>query len=318
MSRSPLVLGDADQRARDRLLTSSRRSASSRRSCHGSTTHPAILPSRTTTRQFDLPGLGRRRDLLQRGGVEADGLGRDDVPVRAGDGRARRGGRRRRRARRSGAACAVVVAGARRTDDERDDGREREGCRPTTRTADSRADPNGRRRGSDRHQGTHRFGLHRDFVVSLAMTAADTRSAVAHLARRAGFGLAADEIDALAAGGYAAAVDAVCADLVAPDAAAEAVAPPTFDRAAYRQGRMSDDAATREGGGSTSPDRAPRPRGLVAATHGCRRSAGAREGDVPLARPLLDELAEGEARRARCSCSTARCTAGRRDGSTIS
>ncbi len=78
------------------------------------------------------------------------------------------------------------------------------------------------------------------------MTAADTRSAVAHLARRAGFGLAADEIDARAAGGYAAAVDAVCADLVAPDAAAEAVAPPTFDRAAYRQGRTSDDAATRK------------------------------------------------------------------------
>ena len=97
---------------------------------------PAILPSRTTTRQFDFPGLGRRRDLLQRGRVEADGLGRDDVPVRTGDGRARRGGRRRRRARRSGAGRAVVVAGARRTDDERDDGREREGCRPTTRTAD--------------------------------------------------------------------------------------------------------------------------------------------------------------------------------------
>ena len=55
------------------------------------------------------------------------------------------------------------------------------------------------------------------------MTAADTRSAVAHLARRAGFGLAADEIDARAAGGYAAAVDAVCADLIAPDAAADAL-----------------------------------------------------------------------------------------------
>ena len=50
-------------------------------------------------------------------------------------------------------------------------------------------------------------------------------------------------------------------------------------------------------GGSRARTERQRPRGLVAATHGCRRPAGAREADVPLARPLLDEPAEGEARR---------------------
>ncbi len=56
---------------------------------------------------------------------------------------------------------------------------------------------------------------------------ADTRSAVAHLVRRAAFGAPPEEIDALAAAGYEAAVETLC-DLARPDPAADAVPPPTF------------------------------------------------------------------------------------------
>jgi uncharacterized protein (DUF1800 family) len=61
------------------------------------------------------------------------------------------------------------------------------------------------------------------------------RADIAHLLRRAGFGGRADQIDALAAGGYEAAVDALVAPLTAPDAdlAADAIVPPTFDTAGY-------------------------------------------------------------------------------------
>ena len=64
----------------------------------------------------------------------------------------------------------------------------------------------------------------------------DTRIAVAHLLRRTGFGATAAQVDALAAGGYPAAVEAVLAP-AGVDRSAEAVAPPTFETAAYVQAR---------------------------------------------------------------------------------
>ena len=70
-----------------------------------------------------------------------------------------------------------------------------------------------------------------------------TRRDVAHLARRAGFGLHADDVDALAAGGYEAAVDRVIGSLGQADAAAAAITPPAFDPTAFRAARRSDDPA---------------------------------------------------------------------------
>jgi uncharacterized protein (DUF1800 family) len=98
------------------------------------------------------------------------------------------------------------------------------------------------------HQETHRFGAHADGVATATTTAGTTgtRNAVAHLARRAGFGLHAAAIDALASGGYEAAVDAICAELSATDAAAGAIPPPTFDYAAYRKGQQSSDPAEKQ------------------------------------------------------------------------
>lgn len=72
---------------------------------------------------------------------------------------------------------------------------------------------------------------------------AQTRAAVAHLARRAGFGLHADAVDELAADGYEAAVDRVLDDLGRRDEAAEAVAPPAFDTAGYFAARGGDATA---------------------------------------------------------------------------
>lgn len=72
-----------------------------------------------------------------------------------------------------------------------------------------------------------------------------TRSAVAHLMRRTGFGAHPDDVDRLSALGYASAVDEVC-DLSVADAAADAVAVPTFDTAAILQKVRGDQAARRE------------------------------------------------------------------------
>ncbi|MGI9031340.1 MAG: DUF1800 domain-containing protein [Ilumatobacteraceae bacterium] len=77
------------------------------------------------------------------------------------------------------------------------------------------------------------------------MDAEATRQAVAHLLRRAAFGGHADEIDALAAKGYAAAVDAVC-DFSSADAAADAIAPPEFDTAGYLAARATADESARQ------------------------------------------------------------------------
>jgi uncharacterized protein (DUF1800 family) len=74
--------------------------------------------------------------------------------------------------------------------------------------------------------------------------AADTRSAVAHLVRRAAFGAPAEVIDDLAALGYEGAVEQLC-DL-GPDPAADAVTTPTFDTAAYLASRNGDDASRRD------------------------------------------------------------------------
>lgn len=76
------------------------------------------------------------------------------------------------------------------------------------------------------------------------MTTPSTRRDVAHLLRRAAFGGRADEIDALAARGYEAAVAAVC-DLDTPDAGVDAIDPPSFDTAAFLSARRGDDEARR-------------------------------------------------------------------------
>ncbi len=84
-------------------------------------------------------------------------------------------------------------------------------------------------------------------VTSTGTTdARTTRRDVAHLARRAGFGLHADDVDALAAGGYEAAVDRVIGSLGQADAAAAAITPPALDPTAYRAARQSDDPAVRQ------------------------------------------------------------------------
>ena len=75
-----------------------------------------------------------------------------------------------------------------------------------------------------------------------SMTPEATRSAVAHLVRRAAFGAPADVIDQLAALGYAGAVESLC-DFTVADAAADAVAPPTFATDAYID--VGDDADAR-------------------------------------------------------------------------
>jgi uncharacterized protein (DUF1800 family) len=69
------------------------------------------------------------------------------------------------------------------------------------------------------------------------MTPAETRSAVAHLLRRAGFGAPAAQVDALASSGYEHAVDTLVAGLTQADAAADAVPVPTFDTAGYLRAR---------------------------------------------------------------------------------
>jgi uncharacterized protein (DUF1800 family) len=77
-----------------------------------------------------------------------------------------------------------------------------------------------------------------------ALGPADTRAAVAHLVRRAAFGATAEDIDALAATGYEAAVDQLCE--LGPDRAADAVIAPTFDTAGYLQSRKGDKAQRQE------------------------------------------------------------------------
>jgi uncharacterized protein (DUF1800 family) len=103
--------------------------------------------------------------------------------------------------------------------------------------------------------------------------ASDTRSAVAHLVRRAAFGAPAHEIDALATLGYEGAVDAVC-DLTAPDPAAEAVAAPTFDTAGYLAARDGNEATRREANRIASLERRALPlwwvRRMVAAQRPAR------------------------------------------------
>lgn len=70
-------------------------------------------------------------------------------------------------------------------------------------------------------------------------TAGEERRDVAHLLRRAGFGARAATIDALAASGYDAAVDAVCASLgtSVADGGVDGVSPPVFDTAGYLAAR---------------------------------------------------------------------------------
>jgi uncharacterized protein (DUF1800 family) len=75
--------------------------------------------------------------------------------------------------------------------------------------------------------------------------AVTVRNDVAHLARRAGFGLPADAVDALSAVGYEAAVDRIVAGFGRPDHAAEAIRPPSFDADASRNATRRNDASTR-------------------------------------------------------------------------
>ena len=73
------------------------------------------------------------------------------------------------------------------------------------------------------------------------MALVPTRTAVAHLARRAGFGATEAELDDLVAIGYEAAVERYVDGLALPDAAADALPAPTFDRTAYETVRDGSD-----------------------------------------------------------------------------
>ena len=257
------------------------------------------LPVADDDQAVRLAGFGGRRDLLQRRGVEPDARGCDRLPLRAGN---RRGGRcrRSRSCRRARARRGVVVTGARGRPDERDDQRDERELRPTaTRTGDDDATLTGRpgnRAVTRKLTGSRRIAA---TVSTLALVpTTDTHRAVAHLARRAGFGLAADAVDALAADGYEAAVERVCADL----------------RRSRRRGRSDRTTGVRPCGvPRRSPERrcgdapgrrdpcarrAARARAVVVAAHGRGRAAGAGEAHVPLARPLRDEHGEGQAGRA--------------------
>jgi uncharacterized protein (DUF1800 family) len=77
------------------------------------------------------------------------------------------------------------------------------------------------------------------------MAERSVRDDVAHLVRRAAFGAPPEAIDDLADLGYEGAVEALC-DVEGPDPAAEAVVAPTFQTAAYLEGRRGDEAARRE------------------------------------------------------------------------
>jgi hypothetical protein len=77
------------------------------------------------------------------------------------------------------------------------------------------------------------------------MATDETRSAVAHLLRRAGFAAPAEEVDRLAAQGYEAVVEQLC-DHTVTDHAAEAVASPVFDPGVTRAARQSGDPAARQ------------------------------------------------------------------------
>jgi uncharacterized protein (DUF1800 family) len=71
------------------------------------------------------------------------------------------------------------------------------------------------------------------------------RADVAHLARRAGFGLHADDLDRQAADGYEAAVDRVVGGLRVPDPAADTVVAPSFDTVRLLAAAESADEAVR-------------------------------------------------------------------------
>jgi uncharacterized protein (DUF1800 family) len=86
----------------------------------------------------------------------------------------------------------------------------------------------------------------------------DTRSRVAHLYRRAGFGARPEELDAAVAAGYEATVEKLV-DLAVPDAAAAALPPPAFtpqvpaaqlppDEAGRRAAQQAEQKANREEG----------------------------------------------------------------------
>lgn len=72
-----------------------------------------------------------------------------------------------------------------------------------------------------------------------------TRAAVAHLARRAGFGATEQEVDTLAAAGYDAAVETYVTGLGQADATADAVPVPDLDTAAYLDGQRGTPEARR-------------------------------------------------------------------------
>lgn len=82
--------------------------------------------------------------------------------------------------------------------------------------------------------------------MSISDTSTQVRSDVAHLARRAGFGLNGDDVDALAAEGYEAAVERVITGLAGPDLPADSVPTPQFDSALIILARDSQDESIRD------------------------------------------------------------------------
>ncbi len=75
---------------------------------------------------------------------------------------------------------------------------------------------------------------------------ASERAKVAHLVRRAGFGLPSDDLDRMAADGYEAAVERVIAGLHRPDPGADSIPPPRFDSARLVAAFEGNDPAVRQ------------------------------------------------------------------------
>lgn len=86
------------------------------------------------------------------------------------------------------------------------------------------------------------------------MTPEETRGAIAHLGRRAGFGFTPDQVDRLVPGGYPAAVAHLLDGLGAVDPAVEALTAPTFDTAGYLASRRTEDPAVRKAANRVARD----------------------------------------------------------------
>jgi uncharacterized protein (DUF1800 family) len=86
----------------------------------------------------------------------------------------------------------------------------------------------------------------RGLLNLVAATTDPTRSDIAHLFRRAGFGARPDEVDHAVAQGYRATVESLLAGLTGPDPAGDAIAVPTLSADAYAPLPPATDPAARQ------------------------------------------------------------------------